>query len=117
MKIKGTVALALMSSCAAAAWLMVTPAQAAGDPHVFTQTCPNGDRIAVDMNRKTLAFTRGSQTYHATYDDGYALTWAASNPPLPAGVTTMPTGGQIGTDGAFFGDGDVDNNVVCPRDK
>jgi hypothetical protein len=29
----------------------------------------------------------------------------------------MPTGGQIGTDGAFSGDGDVDNNVVCPRDK
>jgi hypothetical protein len=38
-------------------------------------------------------------------------------PPLPDGVKTMPTGGQIGTDGAFFGDGDVDNNVVCPRDK
>jgi hypothetical protein len=29
----------------------------------------------------------------------------------------MPTGGQIGTDGVFFGDGDVDSNVVCPRDK
>ncbi|GAB2877358.1 hypothetical protein GCM10027093_10960 [Paraburkholderia jirisanensis] len=115
MKIKGTVALAC--SFAVAALVAVTPARAAADPHVFTQTCPNGDKIAVDMNHKTVAFTRGAQTYHATYDDGYALTWATSNPPLPAGVTTMPTGGQIGTDGAFFGDGDVDSNVVCPRDK
>jgi hypothetical protein len=37
--------------------------------------------------------------------------------PLPDGVKTMPKDGQIGTDGAFFGDGDVDNSVVRPRDK
>jgi hypothetical protein len=68
------------------------------------------------MNKKTLAFTRGSQAYHATYDDGYAITWAADNPHWRC-VKTMPTGGQIGADGAFFGEGDVDNNVVCPRDQ
>jgi len=115
MKIKATTVLACCWSVAALGAVM--PAHAASDPHVFTQTCPNGDKIAVDMNKKTLAFTRGSQTYHATYDDGYAMTWAANNPPLPPGVKNMPTGGQVGTDGVFFGDGDVDNNVVCPRDK
>jgi hypothetical protein len=49
-------------------------AHAAADPHVLTQTCPNGDKIALNMNKKALAFTRGSQTYRATYDDGYAIT-------------------------------------------
>jgi hypothetical protein len=34
--------------------------------------------------------------------------------PLPDGVKIMPTGGQIATDCAFFGDGEVHNNVVCP---
>jgi hypothetical protein len=87
MKMKGIVVLACCWSVAALS--ASTLAHAASDPHVFTQTCPNG----------------------------YALTWAANNPPLPDGVRNMPTGGQIGTDGAFFGDGDVDNNVVCPRDK
>jgi hypothetical protein len=66
------------------------------------------------MNKKTLAFTRGSQTYHATYDDDYAITWAADNPPLPDGVKTMPTGGQIGTDGAFLRDGDVVTTWYVP---
>lgn len=115
MKMKGIAVLACCWSVAALSGS--TLAHAAPDTHVFTQTCPNGDKIAVNMNRKTLVFTRGSQTYHATYDDGYALSWAANNPPLPDGVKNMPTGGQIGTDGAFFGDGDVDNNVVCPRDR
>jgi hypothetical protein len=114
MKIKAT---AVLACCWSVAALSISPLARADDMHVFTQTCPNGDKIAVDMNKKTLAFTRGSQTYRGTYDDGYAMTWAANNPPLPAGVKMMPTGGQIGTDGVFFGDGDVDNNVVCPRDK
>jgi hypothetical protein len=114
MKIKAT---AVLACCWSIAVLSMSPLAHAADPHVFTQTCPNGDKIAVDMNHKTIAFTRGSQTYHATYDDGYAMTWSPSNPPLPDGVKTMPTGGQIGTDGVFFGDGDVDSNVVCPRDK
>ena len=117
MKVKAK-ATAVLACCWSIAVLSFSPlAHAAADPHVLTQTCPNGDKIALNMTKKTLAFTRGSQTYHATYDDGYAITWAADNPPLPNGVKTMPTGGQIGTDGAFFGDGDVDNNVVCPRDK
>jgi hypothetical protein len=115
MKMKTT---AVLACCCSIAVLSAAPiAHAAADPHVFSQTCPNGDKIAVNMNTKTLVFTRGSQTYHATYDDGYAITWAPNNPPLPEGVKEMPTGGQIGTDGAFFGDGDVDSNVVCPRDK
>jgi hypothetical protein len=114
MKIQAT---AVLACCWSIAVLSMSPLAHAADPHVFTQTCPNGDKIAADMNHKTIAFTRGSQTYHATYDDGYAMTWSPSNPPLPDGVKTMPTGGQIGTDGVFFGDGDVDSNVVCPRDK
>jgi hypothetical protein len=115
MKMKTT---AILACCGSIAALSISPfAHAASDPYVFTQTCPNGDKFAVNMHKKTLAFTRGAQTYQATYDDGYAITWAANNPPLPSGVKAMPTGGQIGTDGAFFGDGDVDNNTVCPVDK
>lgn len=116
MKVKAK-AIAIVVCCWSIASSISQLANAATDQHVFTQTCPNGDKIAVDMNKKTLVFTRDSQTYHATYDDGYAITWAANNPPLPSGVKAMPTGGQIGTDGAFFGDGDVDSNVVCPRDN
>jgi hypothetical protein len=117
MKVKAK-ATAVLACCWSIAVLSFSPlAHAAADPHVLTQTCPNGDKIALNMNKKILTFTHGSQTYHATYDDGYAIPWAADNPPLPDGVKTMPTGGQIGTHGAFLGDRDVDNNVVCSRDK
>src|ERR1700692_2316809 len=74
-------ATAVLACCWSIAVLSFSPlAHAAADPHVLTQTCPNGDKIALNMTKKTLAFTRGSQTYHATYDDGYAITWAADNP-------------------------------------
>ncbi|MGX7000485.1 hypothetical protein [Caballeronia sp. KNU42] len=108
---------ALRACCWSIAAFSIMPAAHASDPYVFTQTCPNGDKIGVDMKHKTLSFSRGSQTYRATYDDAYTMTWAKDNPPLPSGVKSMPTGGNFGTDGVFFGDGDVDSNVVCPRDK
>jgi hypothetical protein len=82
---------------------------------VYTQQCPNGDRIAVDMNKKTLALTRGSTTWQATYDDSFAYTWSPKNPPPPPGVKSFATQGSVAADGVFFGDGDIDSNVVCPR--
>jgi hypothetical protein len=84
---------------------------------VYTQQCPNGDRIAVDMNKKTLALTRGTTTWNATYDDSFAYTWSPVNPPPPAGVKSFATQGSVAADGVFFGDGDMDSNMVCPRIK
>jgi hypothetical protein len=109
--------IVVLSCWCASAALTSAPLAHAADPHVYTQTCPNGDKIAVDMNKKTLSVSRGGKTWRATYDDGYAMTWSTKNPPLPDGVQALPTGGTIGTDGAFFGDGDMDNDTVCPRDK
>jgi hypothetical protein len=82
---------------------------------VYTQQCPNGDRIAVDMNKKTLALTRGTTTWNATYDDSFAYKWSPNNPPPPAGAKSFATQGSVAADGAFFGDGDMDSNTVCPR--
>ena len=55
MKVKAK-ATAVLACCWSIAVLSFSPlAHAAADPHVLTQTCPNGDKIALNMNKKTLA--------------------------------------------------------------
>jgi hypothetical protein len=95
------------------AGMLLAAAPALASSAVYTQKCPNGDRIHVDMGKKTLALTRGHTTWRATYDDSFAYTWSPHNPPPPAGAK-FATQGSVASDGVFFGDGDVDSNVVCP---
>lgn len=87
---------------------------AAASTAVYTQQCPNGDRIDVDMKKKDFTLTRGDQAWHATYDDSFACTWSSSNPPPPPGAK-FATQGSVASDCVFFGDGNVDSNTVYPK--
>jgi len=94
---------------ATAAW--TTTAWAS--PAVYTQKCPDGDLIHVNMTKKAFTLVRGGKSWHATWDDSFAFTWSPSNPPPPDGGK-FATQGSVAADGVFFGDGTIDSNTVCP---
>lgn len=49
---------------------VVSPALAALP--LYTQRCPNGDTIDVDMRTKSFVLHHEGRAYHATYDDSFA---------------------------------------------